>query len=83
MPPQPSCRSHRSRLAWEDTNAMSDFLVRCDDLRECRVVESESPAVGPGQALLRVARFGMTTNNVTYAVMGKAMSYWDFFPAAE
>ena len=25
----------------------------------------------------------MTANNVTYAVMGEAMSYWDFFPAED
>lgn len=62
---------------------MSDFLVKRDDLRECRIAESGPPAVEPGQALLRVARFGMTANNVTYAVMGEALSYWDFFPAAE
>jgi hypothetical protein len=62
---------------------VSDFLVKKSDLRETRVVESELPAVEPGQALLRVESFGMTANNVTYAVMGEAMSYWDFFPAAE
>jgi hypothetical protein len=63
--------------------AMSDFLVKRDDLRECRVVDSEPPAVGAGQALLRVDSFGLTANNVTYAVMGEAMSYWDFFPAED
>ena len=62
---------------------MSDFLVKRDDLRECRVAESEAPALEPGQALLRVDSFGMTANNVTYAVMGEAMSYWDFFPAED
>ena len=62
---------------------MSDFLVKRDDLRECRVVESEPPELESGQALLRVDSFGMTANNVTYAVMGEAMSYWDFFPAAD
>jgi len=62
---------------------MTDFLVKRDDLRECRVVESETPEVGPDQALLRVDTFGLTANNVTYAVMGEAMSYWDFFPTAE
>jgi hypothetical protein len=62
---------------------MSDFLVRRDELRECRIAESEPPAVGPGQALLRVDSFGLTANNVTYAVMGEAMSYWDFFPAED
>ena len=60
---------------------MSDFLVRKDDLRVCRVAESATPEVGDGQALLRVDRFGLTANNVTYAVFGEGMSYWDFFPA--
>jgi uncharacterized protein DUF2855 len=62
---------------------MSDFLVKRDDLRQCRIAESAPPELEPGQALLRVERFGMTANNVTYAVMGEAMSYWDFFPAAD
>ncbi len=62
---------------------MSDFLVKRDDLRECRIAESEAPEVGPGQALLRVDTFGLTANNITYAVMGEAMSYWDFFPAQD
>jgi hypothetical protein len=60
-----------------------DFLVKRDDLRECRVSESAPPSAEPGQALLRVDSFGLTANNVTYAVMGEAMSYWDFFPAEE
>jgi hypothetical protein len=62
---------------------MTDFLVKRDDLRECRIADSAAPDFGPGQALLRVESFGLTANNVTYAVMGEAMSYWDFFPAAE
>jgi hypothetical protein len=63
--------------------AMSDFLVKRDDPRECRIADSEPLTVGPGEALLRVDRFGLTANNVTYAVMGEAMSYWDFFPAGD
>jgi hypothetical protein len=62
---------------------MSDFLVKRDDLRECRVADSATPELGAGQALLRVDSFGLTANNVTYAVMGEAMSYWDFFPAGD
>ena len=62
---------------------MSDFLVKRDDLRECRVAESDTPEIESGQALLRVDTFGLTANNVTYAVFGEAMSYWDFFPAAD
>jgi hypothetical protein len=62
---------------------MTDFLVKRDDLHQCRLVESALPDPGPGQALLRVEAFGLTANNVTYAVFGEAMSYWDFFPSEE
>ncbi len=62
---------------------MTDFLVKRDDLRECRIAESEAPELEPGQALLRVETFGLTANNITYAVMGEAMSYWNFFPAED
>lgn len=62
---------------------MTDFLVKRDDLHQCRLVESPTPEPRPGQALLRVETFGLTANNVTYAVFGEAMSYWDFFPCEE
>ena len=71
-------------MEWRETmDGMSDFLVKRDDLRSCRVAASEPIEVGQGQALLRVDCFGLTANNVTYGVMGEAMSYWDFFPAAD
>lgn len=63
--------------------SVADFLVKRDDLRECRIADSEPPRVEDGQALLRVDTFGLTANNITYAVMGEAMSYWDFFPASD
>ena len=63
---------------------MTDFLVKKDDLRTCRIEESdEAPSIESGEALLRVDTFGLTANNVTYAVMGEAMCYWNFFPAAD
>jgi Protein of unknown function (DUF2855) len=62
---------------------MTDFLVKRDELRETRIAESEPPELEAGQALLRIDTFGLTANNVTYAVMGEEMSYWDFFPAEE
>jgi Protein of unknown function (DUF2855) len=62
---------------------VTDFLVKRDDLRECRVAESGPPEIDSDQALLRVDAFGLTANNVTYAVFGDAMSYWDFFPAED
>ncbi len=60
-----------------------DFELRRDDLHESRFVHAEPPVPGDGEALLRIESFGLTSNNVTYAVFGEAMSYWDFFPASE
>jgi hypothetical protein len=60
-----------------------DFLVKRDDLQEIRFDDSEPPAPGDGEAILAVRIFGLTANNVTYGVLGDAMSYWDFFPAPE
>jgi hypothetical protein len=62
---------------------VADLLVKRDDLRVTRIADSDEPRVEPGQALLRVDSFGMTANNVTYAVFGEMMSYWDFFPAPD
>ena len=58
-----------------------DFLVAKDDLHRCRFDDTPPVALEPGQARLRVERFGLTSNNITYATFGEAMSYWRFFPA--
>lgn len=56
---------------------MTDFEVRRDDLRQTRFVD------GSGEGNVRIERFALTANNVTYGVMGDALSYWTFFPASE
>lgn len=53
------------------------------DLHETRFVDADPPAPGDGEAVLRIESFGLTSNNITYAVFGEAMKYWDFFPASE
>jgi Protein of unknown function (DUF2855) len=60
-----------------------DFEVRRDDLRQCRIIDSPVPELAHGQARLRIIAFGLSANNVTYGVLGEAMSYWRFFPAEE
>ena len=64
----------------------TDFLIRKDDLHQTEFVEAPDPAsieLAPGQVLLAVDSFALTANNITYAVFGAAMRYWDFFPARE
>jgi hypothetical protein len=60
-----------------------DFQIARDDLHRTRVVDTETPELEAGQALLTVDTFGLTSNNVTYAKFGDAMSYWNFFPAQD
>jgi len=58
-----------------------DLLVDRADLTHTELVDVPALQPGAGQVLLRVDRVGMTANNVTYAVFGDAMRYWEFFPA--
>ena len=58
-----------------------DFHVERVKLPSCRFRCGPVPEPAAGQALLRVDAFAFTANNVTYAVAGDMMSYWDFFPA--
>jgi hypothetical protein len=61
-----------------------DFLVRKADLSEVRWDPAQITADQPledGAALLRVERFSLSSNNVTYGLLGDAMHYWNFFPA--
>src|SRR3954447_17822893 len=60
-----------------------DLLVSRSDLTTTRLDDAEEPEAAPGQVVLRLDRVGLTANNVTYAVMGDAMSYWQFFPAPD
>src|SRR3954465_14550593 len=60
-----------------------DLLVDRSDLAKTSIAEVPEPELSDGQVLLKVDRVGMTANNVTYAVFGDAMKYWDFFPAGE
>ncbi|HXV93785.1 MAG TPA: DUF2855 family protein [Pseudonocardia sp.] len=62
---------------------MVDFLVRRDDPRRYRVDAGEAARadVPEGSVQFTVERFGLTANNLTYAVLGDRLGYWDFFPA--
>ena len=57
------------------------FLVNRADLAKCSLEPAAVPDIDPGEALLRVDRFALTANNITYGVAGDALGYWQFFPA--
>ena len=53
--------------------------VARDEIATTRLAEDEIE-IGDGQIRLTVDRFAITANNITYAVFGDALGYWDFFP---
>ena len=57
------------------------FEVGRGDLRVTRITESEDRPPRDGEVLFEVERFGLSANNVTYALLGDALRYWDLFPA--
>ena len=58
-----------------------EFHVDKNAWQKSRFVETEvSTDLAPGQVLFRVDRFAFTANNITYAVAGEMLRYWDFFP---
>jgi hypothetical protein len=61
-----------------------DFIVARDDFENCKTIATEIPAADalPQDALLvKVDRFALTANNITYAVLGDELKYWHLFPA--
>jgi uncharacterized protein DUF2855 len=64
----------------------TDFVVARNDLQQCKVIETQLPdaTAQPDDALLvKVTRFALTANNITYAVLGDHLKYWQLFPAPE
>ncbi|MFN8018520.1 MAG: DUF2855 family protein [Acidimicrobiales bacterium] len=59
-----------------------DLEVSTTDLTAIRAVEQPVPEPADGQALLAIDTFGLSTNNVTFAVTGDLLGYWKLFPAS-
>jgi hypothetical protein len=64
----------------------TDFVVARNDLQQCKIIETQLPDAAdlPVEALLtRIDRFALTANNITYAVLGDQLKYWELFPAPQ
>ncbi|MGL4233015.1 MAG: DUF2855 family protein [Casimicrobium sp.] len=62
------------------SNTIEHFTVRRDNPSTRRWSTSPLPALAEGDVLLAIDSFSFTANNVTYAMFGEKMKYWDFFP---
>jgi hypothetical protein len=70
-----SSRSHAM-----DTTTL---LTSQRDPAEGRLHRTPAAPLQPGWVRLAVRRVSITTNNVTYALFGERMSYWQFFPSGQ
>ncbi|MBX7481061.1 DUF2855 family protein [Qipengyuania qiaonensis] len=62
---------------------MQQVHVRKDAIGQTEIVDGELEALADGAVRLAIESFSVTANNVTYAVVGDAFGYWNFFPAPD
>ncbi|WDE14094.1 DUF2855 family protein [Thalassomonas haliotis] len=60
------------------------FEVDKSQLTKTRVIRHKlEQALGRDQLLLKVDKFALTANNISYAVTGDNLGYWRFFPSED
>jgi Protein of unknown function (DUF2855) len=59
------------------------LIVARKAIRQAQLHSFNQIPLAPGQARLHIEQFALTANNITYAVFGEAMQYWQFFPTIE
>ncbi len=57
------------------------LLVDRQDIRRTQLETAPAAVLIDGQVRVRIDRYAMTANNVTYAATGEALKYWQFFAA--
>ena len=61
----------------------TSLLIRKDQLPTTRLHTATAEPLADGQVRVLIDSFALTSNNITYAAFGDAMSYWQFFPSGE
>ncbi|TCL09382.1 uncharacterized protein DUF2855 [Shimia isoporae] len=59
---------------------MQRILVDQANITKTQLQEVADAPLANGQARLKIRRFALTANNVTYAATGFVIGYWHFFP---
>ena len=61
----------------------TELLVCKNHLRNSALSTSPLGPLGDGHVRIAIENFALTSNNITYAAMGDAMQYWQFYPVAD
>ncbi|MGB3733497.1 MAG: DUF2855 family protein, partial [Ilumatobacter sp.] len=68
-------------MSADDTTTLE---VHRTEIGRTRLVRDDADgAVEDGQVRLGIDRVAITANNITYAVFGDMLGYWDFFPTGD
>ncbi len=62
---------------------MPHLLVHKTQLNKVQQSADSKPELKDGEILFKVEKYALTTNNITYAVCGFNLKYWNFFPSTE
>ena len=61
----------------------TELWVDRGDFRSTRIVQQDLAELPAGAVRVAIDRFGLTANNVTYAVVGESIGYWGYYPAED
>uniref|UniRef100_A0A7S2RYR8 DUF2855 family protein n=1 Tax=Mucochytrium quahogii TaxID=96639 RepID=A0A7S2RYR8_9STRA len=59
---------------------MPQLVVDCENVAVCSIEEEGAMRLAPGQVLVKVVKVAFTSNVISYALGGKSLRYFDFFP---
>ena len=62
---------------------ITELWTNRENYRQTRVVSRGAPDLAEGEVLMKIEKFGLTSNNVSYAVSGDVIGYWGFYPAED
>jgi Protein of unknown function (DUF2855) len=62
---------------------MRHLLVQKNDISQIKSIDTPPITLNEGDVRLHIENFALTANNITYAVAGDLIGYWNFFPVAE
>jgi hypothetical protein len=57
--------------------------VNRSEITETKQVTTQLTPLTQGEVLVAIDKFGLTANNVSYAVTGDSIGYWQFYPAKD
>lgn len=63
-----------------DMAQLTELWTNRKEFRKTQIVDNSLPTVGNDEVLVAIDKFGLTANNVSYALSGDAIGYWNYHP---